>query len=211
MMSRWRKFTKRLGGAAKAIASVQPIVLAARVKPKNVLRGVKAATNLQEAAVRRTLRGDFKGATQVGISKSAKAIRANVQAFLPGTAIERKITAVEQELKSSDPAVVARAQRRSAQIDRIAVGSGLAVLSAATAGSATGAFLSAFQSVAGAVKQERAIKLAQREDDKLLAEEEAEIKALERQLLDRQMGFEHRKYEPNLLDAARDTYAGEAA
>lgn len=211
LMGRWTKFRKRLGGAVKATLSITPVVLAARSKPKNLVRGVRALGALQETVVRRTARGDFKGAVQVGLSRSALAIRANAQSLLPGTAIERKITKVEKDLNSSDPAVVADAQRRSAKIDRIAMGAGIGVVSVLTAGTTTGALLAAVQSVAGAAKQEREIKRAEKAEDISDAEEKAEIRALERQLLDAQMGLAKRKYEPNILDAATDTYRGEAA
>ena len=205
------KARNQLKGAAKAIISIQPIVLLANTKPKNVVRGLRSALAVQESVVRRTVRGDFKGAIQVGLSRSTEAIRHNVQGLLPGTALERKITQVEKDLKSSDPAVVALAQRRSAQIDRIALGAGLAVVSVATAGSATGAILAGLQSVAGAVKKEREIKKMEKADDILNAAEEAEIKALERQLMDRQMGLTGRKYSPGVIDALTDTYRGEPA
>lgn len=154
----------------------------------------EAAKNLKGAALNLTLgpydvikgfaTGDEKKGIAKGLQRFNDGNRYMFRALHPGSSHAKKIERAETLAKSSDPAEAERGLKELARIDRVGQATASVVAGAFTGGAASVAI-----SVAMAARNEYLARKKDRKEDKDIENEEAQIQALERELLDIKMGL----------------------
>ena len=194
-----KKYTNRLGKLSKDIAAFSSGAFAAKLvtDPRDTIKTFKgaAATLTGGASIVKGLatsdekRGFAKGLGQINLG-----LRTSTRAKLTGTRFAEQIDRAEKMAESSDPGTAERGAKKLAKIDRVVVASASVV---------TGGATNAIISVATAARNEYLIGKKDKAESMQSKEAEAEIKALEQELLMIQMGILPRKDQPPDAHALR--------